>query len=142
MAKHLIIIIYFGLCLFLGVSVKAQISHGGQPLPLTATKSLTEDMFITMPPFDLAEQLRLDSLEATGLRNGFRFAYKFVTDYTPENSGVHFTLSDGTKVWRLGIRSEGALSLNIMFSKYHLPEGARVFLYNTTNRKSWARSTT
>ena len=88
MAKHLIIIIYFGLCLFLGVSVKAQISHGGQPLPLTATKSLTEDMFITMPPFDLAEQLRLDSLEATGLRNGFRFAYKFVTDYTPENSGV------------------------------------------------------
>ena len=58
MAKHLIIIIYFGLCLFLGVSVKAQISHGGQPLPLTATKSLTEDMFITMPPFDLAEQLR------------------------------------------------------------------------------------
>ena len=131
MAKHLIIIIYFGLCLFLGVSVKAQISHGGQPLPLTATKSLTEDMFITMPPFDLAEQLRLDSLEATGLRNGFRFAYKFVTDYTPENSGVHFTLSDGTKVWRLGIRSEGALSLNIMFSKYHLPEGARVFLYNS-----------
>lgn len=131
MAKHLIIIIYFGLCLFLGVSVKAQISHGGQPLPLTATKNLTEDMFITMPPFDLAEQLRLDSLEATGLRNGFRFAYKFVTDYTPENSGVHFTLSDGTKVWRLGIRSEGALSLNIMFSKYHLPEGARVFLYNS-----------
>ena len=97
MAKHLIIIIYFGLCLFLGVSVKAQISHGGQPLPLTATKSLTEDMFITMPPFDLAEQLRLDSLEATGLRNGFRFAYKFVTDYTPENSGVRFTLPTGQR---------------------------------------------
>ena len=129
MAKHLII--YFGLCLFLSVSVKAQISHGGRPLPLTATKSLTEEMFITMPPFDLAEQLRLDSLEATGLRSGFRFAYKFMTDYTPENSGVRFTLPDGTKVWRLGIRSEGALSLNIMFSEYHLPEGARVFLYNS-----------
>ena len=129
MAKHLIII-YFGLCLFLSVSVKAQISHGGQPLPLTATKSLTEDMFIIMPPFDLAEQLRLDSLEATGLRSGFRFAYKFMTDYRPENSGVRFTLPDGTKVWRLGIRSEGALSLNVMFSEYHLPEGARVFLYN------------
>lgn len=87
-------------------------------------------MFIIMPPFDLAEQLRLDSLEATGLRSGFRFAYKFMTDYKPENSGVRFTLPDGTKVWRLGIRSEGALSLNVMFSEYHLPEGARVFLYN------------
>lgn len=129
MAKHFII--YFGLCLFLSVSVKAQISHGGQPLPLTATKSQTEDLFITMPPFDLAEQLRLDSLEATDLRSGFRFAYKFMTDYTPENSGVRFILPDGTKVWRLGIRSEGALSLNIMFSKYHLPEGARVFLCNS-----------
>lgn len=129
MAKHFII--YFGLCLFLSVSVKAQISHGGQPLPLTATKSQTEDLFITMLPFDLAEQLRLDSLEATDLRSGFRFAYKFMTDYTPENSGVRFILPDGTKVWRLGIRSEGALSLNIMFSKYHLPEGARVFLYNS-----------
>lgn len=129
MAKHFII--YFGLCLFLSVSVKAQISHGGQPLPLTATKSQTEDLFITMPPFDLAEQLRLDSLEATDLLSGFRFAYKFMTDYTPENSGVRFILPDGTKVWRLGIRSEGALSLNIMFSKYHLPEGARVFLYNS-----------
>ena len=142
MAKHLIIIIYFGLCLFPSVSVKAQISHGGQPLPLTATKSLTEDMFITMPPFDLAEQLRLDSLEATGLRNGFRFAYKFVTDYTPENSGVHFTLSDGTKVWRLGIRSEGALSLNIMFSKYHLPKAHAYSCTIANNRKSWAHSTT
>lgn len=129
MAKHLII--YFGLCLFLSVSVKAQISHGGRPLPLTATKSLAEEMFITMPPFDLAEQLRIDSLEATDLRSGFRFAYKFMTDYTPENSGIRFTLPDGTKVWRLGIRSEGALSINIMFSEYHLPEGARVFLYNS-----------
>ena len=53
-----------------------------------------------------------------------------MTDYRPENSGVRFTLPDGTKVWRLGIRSEGALSLNVMFSEYHLPEGARVFLYN------------
>lgn len=129
MAKHLII--YFGLCLFLSVSVKAQISHGGRPLPLTATKSLAEEMFITMPPFDLAEQLRIDSLEATDLRSGFRFAYKFMTDYTPENSGIRFTLPDGTKVWRLGIRSEDALSINIMFSEYHLPEGARVFLYNS-----------
>lgn len=53
-----------------------------------------------------------------------------MTDYRPENSGVRFTLPDGTKVWRLGIRSEGALSLNVMFSEYHLPKGARVFLYN------------
>ena len=124
-------IIYIGLCLLLCVSAKAQISHGGQPLPLSETKSATDEMFVQMPEFDLTEQLRLDSLEATDLRSGYRFAYKFMTEYTPDNSGIHFTLPDGTKVWRLGIRSRNALSINIMFSEYHLPEGARVFLYNS-----------
>ena len=62
-------IIYIGLCLLLCVSGKAQISHGGQPLPLSATKSQTDEMFIQMPEFDLSEQLRLDSLEATDLRS-------------------------------------------------------------------------
>lgn len=124
-------IIYIGLCLLLCVSGKAQISHGGQPLPLSATKSLADEMFVQMPEFDLTEQLRIDSLEATDLRSGYRFAYKFMTDYTPANSGIRFTLPDGTKVWRLGIRSENALSINIMFSKYLLPAGARLFLYNS-----------
>ena len=127
-------IIYIGLCLLLCVSGKAQISHGGQPLPLSATKSLTDEMFIQMPEFDLSEQLRLDSLEATDLRSGYRFAYKFMTDYTPDNSGIHFTLPDGTKVWRLGIRSRNALSINIMFSEYHLPSTT------ATRRKYWVLS--
>lgn len=123
-------ILYFVPCLLFCISANAQISHGGEPLPLSATKSQVEELFVTMPPFNLSEQLRLDSLEATDLRNGFRFAYKFMTNYTPGNSGIHFTLPDGTKVWRLGLRSKGALSLNILFSRYRLPEGARVFLYN------------
>lgn len=124
-------IAYISVYLFFCVSAQAQISHGGDPLPLFHTKNQTDGLFVQMPTFDLAEQLRLDSLEATGLRNGFRFAYKFMTDYTPENSGVRFTLPDGTKVWRLGIYSQGARSLNILFSQYRLPEGARVFLYNS-----------
>lgn len=130
MKKNLII--YIGLCLLFCVPATAQISHGGRPLPfaLSATKSASEELFVQMQEFDLQEQLRLDSLETTGLRNGFRFAYKFMTDYTPDNSGIRFTLPDGTRVWRLGIRSEGALSLNVLFSRYHLPEGARLFLYN------------
>ena len=76
----------------------AQVSHGGHPLPLAALRSATADaqLFETLPSFDLSEQLRLDSLEQTDLRNGFHFAYKFMTDYTPHNSGVRFTTADGT----------------------------------------------
>lgn len=122
--------ILYIICLLFCVSGKAQISHGGTPLPLSITKSQEEDLFIQMPEFNLREQLRQDSLEASDFRNGYRFAYKFITDYTPDNSGIHFTLPDGTKVWRLGFYSPNAYSLNLLFSQYHLPEGARVYLYN------------
>lgn len=54
-----------------------------------------------------------------------------MTDFTPDNSGTRFTLPDGTRVWRLGIRSEGAYSINVLFSEYNLPEGAQLFLYNS-----------
>lgn len=88
-----------------------------------------------MPSFDLQEQLRLDSMEYNGLRNSNRFAYKFITDFTPENAGVTYTLADGTRVWRLGIRSAGAVSLNLLFTEYELPEGASLFIYDPEQKQ-------
>lgn len=108
----------------------AQVSHGGRPLPLSLLRSPDGLPFEVMPSFDVAQQLRLDSLNESDLRSGYRFAYKFMTDYNRGNAGRSFTLPDGTKVWRLGIRSEGALSLNVLFTEYELPEGAQLFLYN------------
>lgn len=118
------------LYLLIGLHIQAQISYGGSPLPLAVTRSDAHLPYEQMPAFDVAEQLRLDSLSESDLRSGYHFAYKFMTRFTPENSGVHFTLADGTRVWRLGISSTGALSLNILFTRYKLPEGARLFLYN------------
>ncbi|MDH6311447.1 hypothetical protein M2137_000197 [Parabacteroides sp. PFB2-10] len=107
-----------------------QISYGGKPLPLTFTRSAAPLLFEEMPAFDVAEELRIDSLnEENGQRN-FRFAYKFMTDFSPHNAGSSFTLADGTRVWRLGIRSAGAYSINLLFSEFEIPPGARLFLYN------------
>ena len=120
------------LCLLFLVlpNLRAQISHGGEPLPLSSLRSYEEIPFVEMPGFDIKEEFRIDSLTAGDLRNGFRFAYKFLTDLNRGNSGTSFILPDGTKVWRLGIYSPGALSLNVLFSEYELPEGARLFLYD------------
>ncbi|MDL2265123.1 T9SS type A sorting domain-containing protein [Parabacteroides sp. OttesenSCG-928-G21] len=127
--KKIILIYVFVLCNSL--LVQAQISHGGKPLPFTSfTKSFSESTFKEMHPFDVEEELRLDSLNESDLRSGYRFAYKFITDFNRTNSGESFILPDGTRVWRLGIRSKGALSINVLFSEYELPEGAKLFLYN------------
>ena len=112
------------------VPSEAQISHGGRPLPLSITKSDESLMTVEMPAVNIEEELRLDSLNNSDLRSGYRFATKFVVDYDRTNSGTQFTTADGTKVWRLRIHSEGAYSINVLFTKYHLPDGARLFLYN------------
>lgn len=127
MKRHSVIYILF---LLIAFGTNAQVSHGGRPLPLHATRSMDSDLFVEMPPFDVTEELRIDSLNESDLRGGYRFAYKFITDYTPQNSGTTFTLADGTRVWRMGIRSRDALSINILLTEYELPEGAQLFLYN------------
>lgn len=128
MKTNIITLVFVLLC----ISSKggAQISHGGSPLPVITFKSNFADKFVEMPAFDVAEELRIDSLNESDLRSGFRFAYKFMTSLNVKTSGNSFTLADGTKIWRLGIRSAGALSMNILFSEYELPEGSQVFLYN------------
>lgn len=124
------LIALFILCLLASEQLAGQISHGGKPLPMTAFSTRSGNLFQEMPSFDVTEQLRIDSLNESDLKSGFHFAYKFMTDFTPENSGTRFTLADGTRVWRLGIRSAGAYCINVLFSEYELPEGAQLFLYN------------
>lgn len=127
MNKALVLYLLFLLTAF---HLKAQISHGGRPLPLSTLRNTDERLYKEMPSFDVAAALRLDSLNESDLRSGYSFAYKFMTDFNRSNSGVSFILPDGTRVWRLGIRSQGAYSINVLFTEYELPEGAQVFLYN------------
>ncbi|MDD4922652.1 MAG: trypsin-like peptidase domain-containing protein [Bacteroidales bacterium] len=114
--------------------VKAQIPHGGQPLQQGAEASSrlrsAVDYFIEMPSFDIDSVLAIDHLPGNRV-GGLPFAHKFFVNLSPENSGVVFQTEDGTKVWKVGIRSAGAYSLNILFSDFLLPDGARVFLYNS-----------
>jgi hypothetical protein len=114
------------------LNVQSQVSHGGKPLPVVMTRSYQHNLFEEMPSFDLENELRNEDPSSGDLRGGYRFAYKFITDFNRNNSGTSFTLPDGRRVWRLGIRSRDALSINVLFTEYELPEGAQVFLYNSS----------
>ncbi|MBO4804446.1 MAG: trypsin-like peptidase domain-containing protein [Paludibacteraceae bacterium] len=126
------ILLLFGL---LHVSfISAQVSHGGMPCPEhlldgSGLRSTSPDksLYVTMPSFDVDSLLREDSLASYGT---LRFAHKFRVSLDMENSGATTYLEDGTKVWRVGITSSGAFSLNLLFTEFEIPSQARVFLYS------------
>ncbi|WP_280746144.1 MULTISPECIES: T9SS type A sorting domain-containing protein [unclassified Parabacteroides] len=128
MRRKGLLFLFFASCVIL--SSKAQVSHGGKPLPYTPTRSQSFNFYQEMPSFDVEEELRTDAMNESDLKSGYRFAYKFMTNYSPANTGETFIQQDGTKIWRMGIYSKGALSINVLFTEYELPEGAQLFLYN------------
>ena len=116
----------------------AQINRGGFPFPeqLSENKGLrsfSQIPFLEMSSFDKKALLREDSLSSNRV-GGIRFAYKFNVSIAPENAGTWTVLDDGTKLWRVGIRSKDAFSLNILFTEFLLPPGAQVFVYSPDRR--------
>ncbi|GBU06836.1 hypothetical protein AwDysgo_01670 [Bacteroidales bacterium] len=112
--------------------VDAQISHGGNPLfpKPSLLRANASDLFIEMPDFNLDSLLQDDLLNEGNMRGAFRFANKFHTEIRKGEAGQNFTLNDGTKIWQVGIRSKGAFSINVLFSEYHIPQGAKLFVYS------------
>lgn len=120
--------------LLVSLSISAQISYGGQPLPVQAhsmarTIEPMRDLFVEMPSFNIQEAILRSQSEQTKFKS-LEFAHKFYVNLRPDNSGITFTTLDQIKVWRVGIRSRQAHSINLLFTKFHLPEGAKLFVYN------------
>ncbi|MBE0666317.1 MAG: hypothetical protein IH593_01455, partial [Bacteroidales bacterium] len=59
----------------------------------------------------------------------FRFAIPVMVSLRPDNAGFVVRNDDET-VWVMPVRSKGALSLNVILSPFHLPEGAYVYIYD------------
>lgn len=117
--------------MFLGMDAQAQLNQGG--LPLSYQKQLSADVpFVQMQEVDVDKLLAEDALFDSIKDIPWRFGHKFYVDYSTDNSGKWETLSDGTRVWRLGIYSPGAFTINLIFSKYQLAEGARLYVFNDT----------
>lgn len=115
----------------IGFWASAQISHGGTPPSFVYANQLSKDVsFVEMPLVNVDALIQEDNLNE-GKDIPYRFGYNHMVNLTPQNSGNWTTLKKGDKVWRLGIKSEGAYSINIAFDKFRIPDGAQLFVYNT-----------
>ncbi len=117
--------------LFLPHVSMAQLSFGGRPNGLDRTSGLPEAPVAVMPPIDLeAIAARDERTVASGAKGPYWFGYNHEVDLGLDNSGIWQTLSNGDRVWRLGIECPEAYSINFEFHEFVIPDGAQVFVYN------------
>jgi lysyl endopeptidase len=127
--RKLFFILFF--LLFATWFVSGQISGGGWPMEIPRLKS-RDIPVVVMPPVDNDELQVMHSTLQPELKQlkAFRFAVGFDVDISPELNGAWFSGLDGFDVWKIRIRSKGAYSISLLFEKFHLPPGARLFLFN------------
>ncbi len=109
----------------------AQISHGGTPPSLdpAIAPTLTAGPPVAVMPWVDVAALRAEDEAAAGRKDVvWRFGQRIHVDLDCDHDGVWDTLPSGDRVWRLGISSPGAVSLNLAFDRYVLPPGGELYV--------------
>jgi lysyl endopeptidase len=109
-------------------NVSGQLSRGGYPMDMGSYKSVRVVPYHFVLPTVVLPTSDKKKVKPANYK-GLEFAHAHQVQLTPDNSGEKFQLN-GHTVWRISIHSPGAYALNVIFSKYHLPEGARLFLFD------------
>jgi len=59
-----------------------------------------------------------------------RFAKSRIVNYSPSSQGRWNNLSNGDRIWKLGIHCANSYSVSLLFSEFKIPVGARVYIYS------------
>lgn len=102
-------------------------ANGGARIAVGASP-LDRVELLHMTPVDHQRLLAEDAANA-GPGVPLRFATPRPVSVSPQTSGTWETLADGSRLWRLRVTAEGALSLNFGFGTYRMPAGGTLVLY-------------
>lgn len=108
-------------------SLSAQTNEGGIPAGITH-HLLSHVVYVNMPAFNL-QQMQAEDAINDPLKGWWRFGFNHEVALNQQNSGAEIAMPDGGRLWLLGIHSAGALSLNLAFRNFNLPQGAKMFVY-------------
>lgn len=112
-----------------GPLVMCQIQHPGTPWSNNFALSRNVPT-VKMPHVNVEALLQEDELESQMKDIPYRFGYPIHVNYGIKNSGSWDSLSDGSKIWRLRIESDSALTINLIFDRFFIPAGGSMFVYN------------
>lgn len=120
-------------CMLLSIVANAQISQGGEPRSFDPAKA---NIFSAKVPVAEMSYVDVDALRAEDALvdqykdRPWRFGENLYVDLAPSNAGEWINFPNGDRIWRLCIYSPGAISINLTFDQYRLPDGADLFVYN------------
>ncbi|MBC8256197.1 MAG: trypsin-like peptidase domain-containing protein [Candidatus Marinimicrobia bacterium] len=105
----------------------SQISSSGEPksTQLGLSNALPS---VILPQVDKNILLAEDKIEMAK-DVPYRFGTPIEVQFNLDNSGVWEDVTGG-RLWRLSIKSENAYSINLLYDRYILPEGSKLFIYN------------
>ena len=84
-----------------------------------------------LPTFDIQKFIDEDEVERTSSeQKPYRFANPISVDFNMNTNGTWSIDNDGSSVWQLRIESPGAHSLNLIYDRFNIPEGAEFFVYS------------
>tara|TARA_R110002049_G_scaffold176384_3_gene343591 strand:+ start:1832 stop:2584 length:753 start_codon:yes stop_codon:yes gene_type:complete len=125
MKKFLLLFFFIS---FLGFS---QVEKAIDPYSFSDTqiKNLSLSQKIVNPSKSVREALREDEIDKQNGRPP-RFGLLKRVNFNLENSGIWEDTPEGGKLWRLKIKSPSAKSINLIYDKFHIPDGATLHIYN------------
>jgi len=115
---------------FAGFSVKAQTTDLGGPVTWKSNIRVDQIDYEVMRGFDRDAVAQEDAINDQNKSQPWRFGYKYDTDFSLQNSGTWETLSDGSKLWRLGITCKDAITINLLLENVNIPAGASLYLFD------------
>ena len=113
--------------------VNAQVVKSDGPIKWNASETSIKHQWYA-PGFDLGLILKEDALNDATKDHPWRFGYKYDV-YISKEEGSYYKRENGDKLWEFEITCPGAMTINLLLEDYHLPEGAKLHLYdkNKTN---------
>ncbi len=107
----------------------AQISQRGTP-PSFLYKSLSDSFEIREFPKPDLDKIAIEDGENEKNGTPYRYAVSIPVNFNIENSGTWTNLPDGSRIWRLKLKSSNALALGVYYDDFWLPPKGKLYLYD------------
>jgi len=124
-----------GLCLSSFIGLQAQINDGGSaPLSWEYPTFAVQLENVSTTPLNM-QQIEQEDAAARARGDFWHTGRVISVNINPRQQGRWQTLPNGDRLWQIKISASTAKGMNLYFSKFNLPKGARMHIYSADRKQ-------